>query len=152
MPRLQASVSLGNVPQLAVDVMLANTPFQRIGYIGDGSTTQPFVGAADPSPPDGQPSSGIVTGGLEGEYVPRSGGRASLGAVYGSSSHKAVVIQQRSPTIKVRRAQPHRRGTGRQVCFEGRLGLTPSADKEGRTRQVDRRLYRLQQDLVRARA
>lgn len=70
----QASVSLGNVPQLAVDVVLANTPLRRLGYIGDGSTTVPFVGAAEPTLPGGQTSSGIVTGGLEGEYVPLSAG------------------------------------------------------------------------------
>lgn len=62
----QAPVSLGNVPQLAVDVVLANTPLQRIGFIGDGSTTVPFVGAAEASSSGGQASSGIVTGGLEG--------------------------------------------------------------------------------------
>jgi hypothetical protein len=57
---LQPAVSLGNLPQLAVDLLITSLKFQRIGWIGDGSTVMPFIGAEE--------NGKIVTGGLECEY------------------------------------------------------------------------------------
>ena len=57
------SVSLANLPQLAVDILITSLGLTRVGVIGDGNTVVPFFG-----PGEGLE---VVTGGLEGEvYEP----------------------------------------------------------------------------------
>ncbi|KAK1926044.1 PAC2 family-domain-containing protein [Papiliotrema laurentii] len=70
------SVSLANLPQLAVDLLIHSLKLTRAGYIGLGDTVAPMIGASQ---------DGLVTGGLE---------------VYAKEGLDLVVIQQRSPVLK----------------------------------------------------
>ncbi|WVQ80323.1 hypothetical protein IAT38_002428 [Cryptococcus sp. DSM 104549] len=74
------SVSLGNVPQLTADLLIASLGLKRVGWIGKGETVVPFVGEGE--------GGGLVTGGLE---------------VYGQDGSEVYVIQQRSPTLKTKK-------------------------------------------------
>ncbi|KAK8845498.1 hypothetical protein IAR55_006211 [Kwoniella newhampshirensis] len=74
------AVSLGNVPQLTADLLVASLGLRRVGWIGKGDTVAPFAGAGE----DGE----IVTGGLE---------------VYGQPGSEVYVVQQRSPTLKTKK-------------------------------------------------
>jgi hypothetical protein len=56
---IQPSVSLANLPQLSVDLLITTLELKRVGWIGKGDTVAPFSGVGE----DGE----IVTGGLEGE-------------------------------------------------------------------------------------
>ncbi|KAI9635853.1 PAC2 family-domain-containing protein [Dioszegia hungarica] len=71
------SVSLANLPQLCVDLLITSLGLKRVGWIGKGDTVAPFAGRGE----QGE----VVTGGLE---------------VYGSAEQGLYVIQQRSPTLK----------------------------------------------------
>ena len=53
---IQPSVSLANLPQLAVDIILTSLNLRPVGVVGNGTTVAPFVGAGE--------NGGIVTGGL----------------------------------------------------------------------------------------
>lgn len=57
---LQPSVSLGNVPQLAADLIVSSLGLKRVAFLGTGNTTAPFAGRGD---------DGLVTGGLECELA-----------------------------------------------------------------------------------
>jgi proteasome assembly chaperone 2 len=52
-------VSLANLPQLAVDILITSLGLTRVGVIGDGDTVAPFFGPGE--------GSEMVTGGLEGK-------------------------------------------------------------------------------------
>jgi hypothetical protein len=52
-------VSLANLPQLAVDILITSLGLTRVGIIGNGETVVPFFGPGEESE--------LVTGGLEGE-------------------------------------------------------------------------------------
>jgi proteasome assembly chaperone 2 len=52
-------VSLANLPQLAVDIIITSLGLTRVGVIGDGETVVPFFGPGE--------GSELVSGGLEGE-------------------------------------------------------------------------------------
>jgi len=52
-------VSLANLPQLAVDILITSLGLTRVGIIGNGETVVPFFGPGE--------GSELVTGGLEGE-------------------------------------------------------------------------------------
>jgi proteasome assembly chaperone 2 len=56
---IQPSVSLANLPQLAVDILITSLGLTRVGIIGNGETVVPFFGPGE--------GSELVTGGLEGE-------------------------------------------------------------------------------------
>ena len=56
-------MSLANLPQLAVDILITSLGLTRVGIIGDGETVVPFFGPGE--------GSEIVSGGLEGE-LPKS--------------------------------------------------------------------------------
>ena len=58
------SVSLANLPQLAVDILITSLGLTRVGVIGDGNTVVPFFGPGE--------GSELVTGGLEGELYEAS--------------------------------------------------------------------------------
>lgn len=49
-------MSLANLPQLAVDILITSLDLRKVGVVGDGTTVAPFVGAGE----DGE----LVTGGL----------------------------------------------------------------------------------------
>ncbi|WVR03524.1 hypothetical protein IAU60_000516 [Kwoniella sp. DSM 27419] len=74
------AVSLGNVPQLTSDLLIASLGMRRVGFVGKGDTVAPFAGRGD----DGE----IVTGGLE---------------LYGQEGSELYVLQQRAPTLKSRK-------------------------------------------------
>lgn len=54
----QPSVSLANLPQLAVDILITSLGLKRVGYIGNGETVVPFFGPGE--------GGETVTGALEG--------------------------------------------------------------------------------------
>ncbi|KAG0000742.1 Proteasome assembly chaperone 2 [Entomortierella chlamydospora] len=87
------SVSIGNVPQLATDLLLTTLKLDRVGCIEDENVI-PVLGPAD-RPHDAtaspQSSSSLSTGGL------------SLAVeVFQSKDGKWTIIQQRSPTVRHR--------------------------------------------------
>jgi hypothetical protein len=63
----QPSVSLANLPQLAIDILITSLGLTRVGIIGNGDTVVPFFGPGE--------GSEVVTGGLEGEFqrLPETG-------------------------------------------------------------------------------
>ncbi|RXK36764.1 hypothetical protein M231_05999 [Tremella mesenterica] len=73
------SVSLANLPQLTADLLITSLDLKRVGWIGKGDTVIPFAGL------DGDV---LVTGGME---------------VYGKHGLNIYVVQQRSPTLKIRK-------------------------------------------------
>ncbi|ORX34713.1 hypothetical protein BD324DRAFT_634592 [Kockovaella imperatae] len=77
------SVSLANLPQLAVDLIIASRELNRIGYVGSGDTVAPLLGYSDMG-------EGLVSGGLE---------------AYSRPGCEFVVLQQRSPVLKSRKDQ-----------------------------------------------
>ena len=96
----QPSVSLGNLPQLAVDLIITSLGLRRLGWIGTGDTVAPFAGMDEGT---------IVTGGMEGQNQIRQGGCPMLiadTAVYGKPGLPLTVVQQRSPTMKVSSISP----------------------------------------------
>lgn len=52
-------MSLANLPQLAVDILITSLGLIRVGIIGNGETVVPFFGPGE--------GSELVSGGLEGE-------------------------------------------------------------------------------------
>lgn len=52
-------MSLANLPQLAVDILITSLGLTRVGIIGNGETVVPFFGPGE--------GSELVTGGLEGQ-------------------------------------------------------------------------------------
>ncbi|KNZ57319.1 hypothetical protein VP01_218g17 [Puccinia sorghi] len=88
-------VSLGNVPQLAVDLLIHGThlgPFELVGIL-DPADHIPVVGALDrpallPAPPP--PSKHRITTPIE---------------VYQTRDRRYTLVQQRSPVIKARKAR-----------------------------------------------
>lgn len=52
----QPAVSLGNVPQLTADLLVASLGLRRVAFLGRGDTVAPFAGRGE---------DGVVTGGLE---------------------------------------------------------------------------------------
>ncbi|BEI93650.1 uncharacterized protein CcaverHIS019_0601090 [Cutaneotrichosporon cavernicola] len=75
------AVSLGNVPQLACDLLVSSLSLHRVAFIGTGDTVAPFAGSGD---------DGIVTGGLE---------------LYGTSTGDLLVLLQRAPTLKAKKEE-----------------------------------------------
>ncbi|KAL1407088.1 hypothetical protein Q8F55_006501 [Vanrija albida] len=73
------SVSLGNVPQLAADLIVSSLGLRRVAFLGTGDTTAPFAG---------QGEDGLVTGGLE---------------LYGAAGQPIFVLLQRAPTLKAKK-------------------------------------------------
>lgn len=98
-------MSLANLPQLAVDILITSLGLQKVGYIGNGETVVPFFG----------PGEGVevVTGGLEGESVcaEEQNSRLTMRLVYGDLEKKVFVIQQRSPCLKVTLIAPGSHGS-----------------------------------------
>ena len=75
---------------MAADLLIHSLNMVLVGYIGTGSTVAPLVGTS---------RSGLVTGGLEGELL--SPIRSELTVVYSRDGLEFVVVQQRSPNLKV---------------------------------------------------
>ncbi|WOO84684.1 Proteasome assembly chaperone 2 [Vanrija pseudolonga] len=73
------SVSLGNVPQLAADLIVSSLGLKRVAFLGTGNTTAPFAGRGE---------DGLVTGGLE---------------LYGAAGQPIFVLLQRAPTLKTKK-------------------------------------------------
>jgi len=82
------AVSVGNVGQLAVDVLISTLSLKKVGYLHDDSFL-PLVGN-DP----------FATNGSCGEC-----NMMIAAEVFLSSSHNMAVIQQRSPLVKGKRQQ-----------------------------------------------
>ena len=82
-------MSIGNVPQLAADILISSLGLKRVGVLGTGDTCAPFVGEQE----QGQ---GLVGGGLEGRL-----GVTELTSVYGQPGGEVYVLQQRAPVLKV---------------------------------------------------
>jgi proteasome assembly chaperone 2 len=89
----QPSVSLANLPQLAVDLLIHSLSLTLVGYIGTGSTVAPLVGSS---------KNGLSTGGLEGQLAGTIA-VLKLTEVYSRDGLDFVVVQQRSPNLKVSR-------------------------------------------------
>lgn len=78
------SISLGNVPQLAIDLLIQNFDFIKVGSL-DSLYLYPFASPIDTS----STSQGHI----------HTEGISSALDVYYSESHKVTIIQQRSPII-----------------------------------------------------
>ncbi|CDK26787.1 unnamed protein product [Kuraishia capsulata CBS 1993] len=76
------SVSIGNIPQLSIDLLIHNCELKSVGYLDD-SSLYPFVSAVDY---------------VESKLAPVAGLSTAL-EVYFSESLKLTVIQQRSPIL-----------------------------------------------------
>lgn len=74
------SISIGNLPQLTIDLLIHSLPFERIGYL-DCQYLYPFISPQDHKLGDDLPG---ISQALE---------------VYYSLQHKITVIQQRAPII-----------------------------------------------------
>jgi len=93
------SVSVGNVGQLAVDLIISTLVMEKVGIILDDSIT-PLVGN---DPFHGCISSRVGTIGLQKCDSPRPFSLMTSCEVFESKSHQLVVIQLRSPLIRGRK-------------------------------------------------
>ncbi|CAK9779361.1 hypothetical protein CC85DRAFT_288680 [Cutaneotrichosporon oleaginosum] len=73
------ALSLGNVPQLAADLLVTSLSLRRVAFVGLGDTVAPFAGRGE---------DGIATGGLE---------------LHGTPTGDLFVLLQRAPTLKARK-------------------------------------------------
>ncbi|KAH0827853.1 hypothetical protein J3R83DRAFT_3479 [Lanmaoa asiatica] len=98
--RTQPVVSVGNVAQLAADLLIASLKLDRVGVF-DPKYLVPVVGARE----DGTP--GLTTP-IEREspsMQPLETSGQCIRTVFGEANSKIAVIQQRSPVLKVGRRQ-----------------------------------------------
>ncbi|GMK58531.1 hypothetical protein CspeluHIS016_0505630 [Cutaneotrichosporon spelunceum] len=75
------AVSLGNVPQLAADLIVSSLALKRVAFVGKGDTVAPFAGRGD---------DGLVTGGVE---------------LHGTLTGDLFVLLQRAPTLKAKKEE-----------------------------------------------
>ncbi|KAF9428023.1 Proteasome assembly chaperone 2 [Podila epigama] len=98
------SVSIGNVPQLATDLLLAALKLDRVGSIEDENVV-PVLGPADSahepsSTAKGSHSSGSLLSSSSTTTSSSSSSRLSLAVeVFQSKDGKWTLVQQRSPTV-----------------------------------------------------
>ncbi|GAA98841.1 uncharacterized protein L969DRAFT_95519 [Mixia osmundae IAM 14324] len=83
---LLPAVSIGNVPQLATDLLIHSHALQKIGTLSARDLV-PVLGSADYLPTAAAPRRGLATA-LE---------------VYATADHSLVTLQQRSPVLKSRK-------------------------------------------------
>lgn len=86
------SVSLANLPQLTIDLIIHSLNLTLHGYVGIGDTVVPLIGKGQ---------GGLRTGGLEGMSVLGVLSALGLIEVYTNDETDIVVVQQRSPVLKV---------------------------------------------------